>query len=128
VSLLSLLGSGGISGFDSKPGAAPRPGDADLLDGAGGLIHLDIEEIDAAADAKTLDDMLAALDLKDPPAQAQAKSGLAGAAAGGAWGGSGAKGAQGAGAKAQAQAQAQAKGAALEDEEDDLLALMDAAK
>lgn len=88
VSLSSLLA--GSSGFDAK--AAP----ADDV----GFFNLNIEEIDCAAEAKTMDDMLGELDLKDAPkasAWGREKSG---------------------GSKAASK---------VVDDDDDLLALMDSA-
>ena len=103
VSLIGLLGSGSLTGFDHKTyGASASAAGAD--DDYGGFINIDIEEIDAAADAKTLDDMLERLDFRDNP-RAQAKAG------GGGYG----------------QAKAAAKGLA-EDDDDDLLSLMDSVK
>lgn len=89
VSLSSLLA--GSSGFDAK--AAP----ADDI----GFFNLNIEEIDCAAEAKTMDDMLSELDLKDAP---KASS----------WGLPPKNG----GSKALSKA----------DDDDDLLSLMDSAK
>lgn len=120
---LSLLGSGakgsGASSKASSSGAgAPRLHLAALLDHSsaassaakagddgddGGFIDINIVEIDAQADAKTVDSMLESLDLKgvlDSGAKADSKGGYDGG-----WG-------EGEG----------------EEDEDDLLALMDGAK
>jgi hypothetical protein len=103
VSLIGLLGSGSLTGFDHKtPGASASAAGAD--DDYGGFINIDIEEIDAAADAKTLDDMLESLDFKDAP-RSQAKGGGYG----------------------QGQAKAASKGL-VDDDDDDLLSLMDSVK
>jgi hypothetical protein len=135
-----LLGGAGASGIvDRMAGrvslsallpahtaAGRRGGDSDTV---GGFLDIDVSgemmEIDARADAKTMDSMLEALDLKDSfPA-----SGKRGTASGGSVGaksasyGAQAKGsAGGAGAKSAYQADCE------QDDEDDLLALMDMAK
>ncbi len=84
---------------NDEDGSGPRGG---RKDDSSEIINVVIEEIDAQADAKTLDDMLDHLDLKDVSAKADSKSGANG---GGGY---------------------QSGGA--EDSDDDLLALMDSVK
>ena len=108
VPLTSLLSGAAISGFESKSGGRGG-GDADL----DGFININIEEIDATADAKTFDGMLAELNLVDAPkAQPKIAPGTGGVASRGGLG----------------LSKAVAKDMPLDDDDDDLLSLMDSAK
>lgn len=116
----SLLGSGAKGGESSKSTGrgAPRLHLSDFLDNSsssssragakdgdddGGFIDINIVEIDAQADAKTMDSMLESLDFKD-------------------------LGGPGAGAKADSKGGGGCAYEEGDDDEDDLLALMDGAK